>query len=163
MIGDSLKPCPWCGSVSWNLSEHDKKCYLRMFFLGINYTHEDMVQAWNRRIYKGDETADYFILPKPKEALTEHYNTIETSDDGKVFMTEHINIIQNAFDNWRKEIDAKIQQKLFEAFRPTCKMHKLEWYGIPKVNFACSKCDASIYDPHPNFCPKCGAKVVNNE
>lgn len=41
-----------------------------------------------------------------------------------------------------------------------CTMNPIEWYGYPKVYYTCSECDASIYDQHPNYCPCCGAKVV---
>ena len=40
-----------------------------------------------------------------------------------------------------------------------CKMHPVEWYGTPQVHWSCSECDASIYDPYPNFCPCCGRQV----
>ena len=40
-----------------------------------------------------------------------------------------------------------------------CEMEPIEWHGFPKVNYICSACDASVYDAHPNFCPRCGRKV----
>ena len=173
---EGLKNCPFCGGnyirCQWNYMGdgfeyreiHCNDCGATLTKYS-PYIEDDneLIELWNTRVYPGDETADYFILPKPKEELTEHYNTIEVSDDGKVFMAEHINFIQDALDNWRNELDAKIQQKLFETFRPTCKLEPDGMHNS-KLWYACTACGGYVsadYDP-PNYCPHCGAKVVEN-
>lgn len=113
------------------------------------------------------EESGYFILPKPREPLAIKDHPINGS------LYEIIN--ENARE-WQKQIEEDIQQRLFETFRKTCK-------NVGR-QMTCSECGAHVYGaiyehsfvnengnrvyttankPKWNYCPNCGAKVVNDD
>ena len=110
------------------------------------------------------EESEYFILPKPKDPLVCRYSSV----DGSVY-----DIINENVREWQKQIDEDIQQRLFETFRKTC--------TNVGEQMTCSECGAHVYGgiyehsfvdengkriytsankPKWNYCPNCGAKVV---
>ena len=110
------------------------------------------------------EESGYFILPKPKDPLVCRYSSV----DGSV-----CNIISENAREWQRQIEEDIQQRLFETFRKTCKNVGYQ--------MTCSECGAHVHgaiyehsfvnengnrvyttanEPKWNYCPNCGAKVV---
>ena len=179
----NMKPCPFCGGEAYFCSADTgidcnypavAGCEECGIFFGGNlhrivngfYTKQDIeesntiaIKKWNTRVYPGDETAEYFILPKPKEKLANEYSAIKCDSYGVPHAAIGYEIIQDAFNRWQDQIDAEIRQKLFEAFRPVCKRVNIE--GETYL-FGCSACGNYLIDDD-NFCSYCGAKVVKNE
>lgn len=48
-----LKPCPFCGSLSYSVLDHDPDCYMTVLHERVNwgkyYTHEEQTASWNMR------------------------------------------------------------------------------------------------------------------
>lgn len=110
------------------------------------------------------EESGYFILPKPKAPLVRQYNSVDCS----VY-----EIINENVRKWQRQIEEDIQQRIFETFRKTC--------TNVGEQMTCSECGAHVYgaiyehsfvnengnrvyttanEPEWNYCPNCGAKVV---
>ena len=111
-----------------------------------------------------NEEIGYFVLPKPKDPIICEYNSV----DGSVY-----DIINENAREWQRQIEEDIQQRLFETFRKTC--------TNVGEQMTCSECGAHVYGgiyehsfvdengkriytsankPKWNYCPNCGAKVV---
>lgn len=162
---DKKKPCPFCGSYAEFTDDHAENCYFRLFTFQVmewwggidvkeEYTSDDLVKAWNTRVYPGDETADYFILPKPKEKIANEYSSIKCDENGVPHAAFGYEIVQDAFNRWQDQIDAEIKQKLFEAFRPVATRDK---------RTAQEKCSRCGYPLGLNYCTNCGAKIIGGE
>lgn len=109
----------------------------------------------------------YFLLPRPKEPLIEVCET--EPSPGRLAIK--VNPIEDAINRWRETLEDEVCQMLFETFcRETCRWELVNRGAIYDI-YGCSrcgyehvenKCDAGATELDPEFCPNCGAKVVND-
>jgi hypothetical protein len=164
--------------MSEEITEHADDCYLIMLVIlalqdiaglylthkGKDYTRDEMINAWNTRVYPGDETAEYFILPKPKEKLANEYSAIKCDSKGVPYAAYGFELINDAINRWQDQIDAEMKKKLFEAFRPVCTIEErytannAHEVGREFVKLSCGH----YVERHSTFCSYCGARVVEN-
>lgn len=166
-----LKPCPFCGGEAEILTAESmhggylfgimcNDCCSR----GDVYDNEaEAIAAWNTRAAM--EFDNWFYLPKPREAIAEIAETLNSFDDEKWTVQQFFKVQEQAVINWAKELDEHIIRRICEVWgrERTCKNEDDD----PDAWFKCSECGlhskleimSGGYDI-PNYCPNCGAKVV---
>lgn len=165
MSGGGLKPCPFCGGGQYS---HEDWCFILMCLVNEEqamfgnkrlFTEEDLANAWNRR--DGFEAPDgYIVLPatnldEPKPVIFNTDNSIEAKYDFSEVIRQYSKYLADKADY---EILTKSLNRAGWFKERTCKMLKI--HG-DDYSFQCSECSAVInYFSKGNYCPNCGAKVV---
>lgn len=179
---DKLLPCYFCGGEAkvceggingkmrvYGLVEHKEGCFFLADGLPTKYQHimESDFDAWNARA--AYEMDGWFYLPKPKEQLID-YTTGFTFDDSSLKATASVDVyaLVDAVRKWQEEeLNQHIVDRICEVFKPerTCHIvevgEQMDNMLVRDYEFSCGHtiCWAHTYDP--NYCPNCGAKVVD--
>lgn len=170
-----LKPCPFCGGDA--KVARDVTCGYETFWVhclkchseaNYGHTEAEAIKAWNTRAAM--EFDNWFYLPKPKEPIVEVAETTNAWDGTKVRTDVFYQVQKQAIVNWAKELDENIIKRICEVWNTqperTCHQVNVNGYGF---RFECSACGyvAIVHnceirlDELPNYCPNCGAKVVD--
>jgi len=165
-----LKPCPFCGGEArtWKYSHPTLGEYWRVAcnsdlsdccISGRADTEAEAIAAWNTRAAM--EFDNWFYLPKPREAVAEIANTVNSFDGEKWTVQQFFKVQEQAVINWAKELDEHIIRRICEVWsradEKTC-------YSELDDCWECSECgfhDAYVKPGWYSYCPNCGAKVVS--
>lgn len=180
----TILPCPFCGGEaevkiikeffgcdgeSYYVRCRNKNCHAMQPETNVHETEAEAIEVWNTRA--AYEAEGYFFLPKPKEQL--FYTTplgIRETENGYVAQTG-FQVIEEAAGRWAKEIDDEILRRIIECWNTraerTCKwtLHE-QWQNAEGNDYVYgfkTECGAQHTwwpDSLPNYCPSCGAKVV---
>lgn len=173
-----LKPCPFCGCTAiYETRTHyyDDEDTAAIFCNGCksvvvlerneaeginDETRKSAREAWNTRApYEMD---GFFYLPKPKEPLLDYTDRIYFDEqDMKVKASVDIAAKVDAIYKWQQEqLNRHIIERICEVFKPERTCHNTQ----NDFDFMCSNCGKMLDNGRVigvNYCPKCGAKVVD--
>lgn len=158
-----LKPCPFCGSEARQSCETFERTTLHWVYCascgsagGYRHTEAEAIAAWNTRA--AIEFDNWFYLPKPNEPIVEVTETTHAWDGTKVKTDVYYQIQEQAIVAWARELDEHITKRICEVWNPERTCHS-EYSD----RWECSECgflDAYVTADFINYCPNCGAKVV---
>lgn len=163
-----LLPCPFCGGEA-TVERIGKSGYLYVACntayccdFGKFNTEAEAIAAWNTRA--AFEMDGFFYLPKPKQEIGFTSETMVQRTEHGYQMGAIAYVYDNALNEWKKQLNDYIIGRICDVFRTerTCKNTDDEF-----PYFQCSECGCNAVvgygssgDGLPNYCPNCGAKVV---
>ena len=174
-----LLPCPFCGGeantlhrphvIDWRYSVgcNDDEC---RGFIGLSWlykTEAEAIAAWNSRApieYDG-----WFYLPKPKEGIVDYGEPEITRTENGYKVRQVVDVVDEAARKWGDELGEYVMRRICEIWNSraerTCKQEERGWStegDHARVWLTCGHdCMVPTVQDLPNYCPNCGAKVVD--
>lgn len=159
MISEELKPCPFCSSEAEITKWHEGyfvECKEQRCggTIGAYKTEEEAIEAWNTRAERTSYCAvpeGYLVVPAPDKTVT----PISIAS-GRFDITDFVDTYSRVLEKHvQDEIVTKSLENCGYVKKRTCRYEHIEgtWYKT-----SCGERYDGVVPP--NYCPNCGAKVV---